>query len=105
MLFGSESKCNREIFCSTYLQGLTFPAELVNGWVLEQVAAEPEIERVRQSIDMVMKSEEGDELTMYVARTVEGSECFARTRYLDISYYGDYQDAEPESEQFCGKQR
>jgi TATA-binding protein-associated factor Taf7 len=97
MLFGSESKCNRELFCSTYLQGLTFPAELVNGWVLEQVAAEPEIERVRQSIDMVMKSEEGDELTMYVARTVEGSECFARTRYLDISYYGDYQDAEPES--------
>ena len=64
MLFGSESKCNRELFCSTYLQGLTLPAELVNGWVLEQVAAEPEIERVRQSIDMVMKSEEGDELTM-----------------------------------------
>jgi len=97
MFFGSESKCDCALFSSTYLSGLALPAELISGWTLHEVGSAPEVERVRQSIDMVMKSEDGGELIMYVGRTVEGSECFARTRYLDISYYGDYQDAQAES--------
>jgi len=97
MFFGSESKCDCDLFCSAYLGGLTLPAELVSGWTLHEIGAQPEVERVRQSIDLVIKNNEDEQLTMYVGRTVEGSECFARTRYLDISYYGDYQDAQAEA--------